>query len=168
MQESHSAGPGHDLGDAIFEAITAWFRANDRLHASGEVARRSGVELARWLHPVVHVIGERQPVRVKDIALELAIPPSTATRHVDQLVSRGLAERRQDPDDGRASLVNLTGAGARTRDALRRAFSEAFADALNSWPEPRRDRVAVDLMEFAQGLRALASVSDRSTLGRSV
>lgn len=49
--------------------------------------------------------------RMSEIAAGLLIDRSTATRAVNRLVERGLATRRRDPGDARASLVTLTTAG---------------------------------------------------------
>lgn len=49
--------------------------------------------------------------RMSELAAGLLVDPSTATRAVGRLVTRGLISRRNDPDDARASLVSLNDAG---------------------------------------------------------
>jgi len=46
-----------------------------------------------------------------DLAAAVGIEGPTLTRHVDALERQGLVRRRQDPDDRRAVVVELTDAG---------------------------------------------------------
>jgi DNA-binding MarR family transcriptional regulator len=73
---------------------------------------------AGQLHALV-VLDTAGPQPASDLARALAISGATATGLVDRLVRDGLAERRPDPDDGRARVVHVTAAGvAAWRDAL--------------------------------------------------
>lgn len=51
------------------------------------------------------------PKRMSEIATDLGVAQSTATRFVDPLVERGLVERRAAADDGRAIVIALTDRG---------------------------------------------------------
>lgn len=57
------------------------------------------------------VLASRGPQRTTDLATELEVAPSTATRMSDRLVRKGLAERFRRGDDRRAAWVMLTPAG---------------------------------------------------------
>ena len=48
----------------------------------------------------------REPRSVGKLAEELEISPPSATRFVDMVAEHAMAERRHDPTDGRAVLVN--------------------------------------------------------------
>jgi len=52
------------------------------------------------------------------LADELGLTSGTVSVRVDQLVDRGLAERRPDPHSGRGSLVSLTQTGAELVDRI--------------------------------------------------
>jgi DNA-binding MarR family transcriptional regulator len=65
------------------------------------------------------------PMRPGALAEHLRIAPRSATEVVDDLAQRGLAERAPDPDDRRATLVSLTGAGLAAGDAIRSARQAA-------------------------------------------
>jgi DNA-binding MarR family transcriptional regulator len=65
--------------------------------------------------------------RLNVLAEHLRIAARSATEVVDDLEHRGLAERRPDPADRRATLVTLTPAGAETGKAIR-AARQAEAD----------------------------------------
>jgi DNA-binding MarR family transcriptional regulator len=59
-----------------------------------------------------------RPLRMTDIAHRLVLSPGGATKVVDRLEERGLADRLPDPDDRRATVVVVTPAG---EDAIRTA-----------------------------------------------
>jgi len=56
---------------------------------------------------------ELGPMRISTLATHESMDPSVATRVVAGLESLGLVERRMDPDDKRASLVDLSDVGRR-------------------------------------------------------
>jgi DNA-binding MarR family transcriptional regulator len=96
------------------ESLAEAFRAVAR-----ELRRRTLAALEPWdVTPsqarALGVLRRHGPVRLRDLASHLRIAPRSATEVVDDLVERGLAERRPDPDDRRAVLVRLTDRGART------------------------------------------------------
>ena len=53
-----------------------------------------------------------------DLALAVGIEGPTLTRHLDGLEQRGLVHRRQDPENRRAVLVELTDEGHATHARL--------------------------------------------------
>lgn len=82
--------------------------------------------LAPWeINPshlrALQVLGRHGSVRLRDLADHLRIAPRSATEVVDGLESRGLVQRRGDPDDRRAILVELTEQGQRVMGAIRGA-----------------------------------------------
>jgi DNA-binding MarR family transcriptional regulator len=60
-------------------------------------------------------------MRLSELSEHLRIAPRSATEVADALESRGLAGRRPDPADRRATLIELTGQGASVLDAIRAA-----------------------------------------------
>ncbi|HEY5110988.1 MAG TPA: MarR family transcriptional regulator [Acidimicrobiales bacterium] len=58
------------------------------------------------------------PVRISALATHESIDPSVATRVVASLESQALTERRDDPEDKRASLIDLSDVGRRALDEL--------------------------------------------------
>lgn len=60
-------------------------------------------------------------MRLSALSDHLRIAPRSATEVVDALESRGLVQRHPDPADRRATLVEVTGLGARTLEAIRAA-----------------------------------------------
>ena len=124
------------------------------MRAARTLRRRWRAVLAPWdLSPhqarALGVVGERDGVRLSDLAEALHIAPRSATEVADGLQERGLVERTPDPGDRRAVILRPTEEGRRIRaeiDAARTADSaELFARL------PAADRTAL-----ARSLQTLA------------
>lgn len=110
---------------------------NDR---RGEVSARLGMSYIR-----VKALGHLAcaPMSMRDLAESLAVDASYTTVVVDDLESRGLAERRPDPDDRRRKIVAATAAGRRLARQSGQIFDEppaAFA-ALSAGDLAYLDRI---------------------------
>jgi DNA-binding MarR family transcriptional regulator len=82
--------------------------------------------LAPWdINPsqfrALRVLNHHGAIRLSDLSGRLHIAPRSGTEVVDALESRGLVERRPDPSDRRATLVELTADGTGVLDAIRLA-----------------------------------------------
>ncbi len=60
-------------------------------------------------------------MRLSELSDHLRIAPRSTTQVIDALESRGLVQRRPDPGDRRATLVEVTEHGASVLDAIRAA-----------------------------------------------
>jgi len=60
-----------------------------------------------------------QPLRLSELAARLGIVPRSATSVVDDLEAAGLVARQPDPNDRRATLVDLTPDGRHILTTLR-------------------------------------------------
>jgi DNA-binding MarR family transcriptional regulator len=69
----------------------------------------------------LRVLARHGTMRLTGLSDHLHIAPRSTTEVVDALESRGLVERRPDPGDRRATLVEVTGQGASVLDAIRAA-----------------------------------------------
>jgi DNA-binding MarR family transcriptional regulator len=106
------------------------------LRVARTLRRRWREALAPWdLSPhqarALRVVGERDGVRLSDLAEALRIAPRSATEVADGLQERGLVERAADPGDRRAVLLRPTEAGRRVQrevdDARAADSAELFA-----------------------------------------
>lgn len=79
-------------------------------------------------------VGTSGPVRLGDLAAAERIAPSTLTRLVNVLESRGYVQRQPAPDDARASLVSLTDSGQTALERIRAEGTSMLADILRSLP----------------------------------
>jgi MarR family transcriptional regulator, transcriptional regulator for hemolysin len=91
----------------------------------------------------------------QEIAATVGIEGATLTHHLDKLEKTGLIERKRDPANRRAVIVELTGAGeamflklaqaAMSFDKrLRKGLSEADADAFRKTLERLRANVGAE------------------------
>lgn len=64
----------------------------------------------------------REPLPMRRIAQQLKCEPSNVTGIVDRLETRGLVERRPDPDDRRVKLAAVTEEGRSTSARLRESL----------------------------------------------
>ena len=63
--------------------------------------------------PILKLLSHQGPMRLSALAQVLGLDASTVSRHARQLEDRGLLERTEDPDDGRASRVAVSERGQR-------------------------------------------------------
>jgi DNA-binding MarR family transcriptional regulator len=80
-------------------------------------------------------------MRLSELSERLRIVPRSATDVVDALESRGLAQRRPDPGDRRATLVELTQHGASVLDAIRGTEAERVFGRLSQTDRARLARI---------------------------
>jgi len=73
--------------------------------------------------------------RCSALAAQAGIDVSVASRQIAVLERAGHVERRPDPEDGRASLLSLTPAGAEAMAATRALRSDWALGALAGWDE---------------------------------
>jgi DNA-binding MarR family transcriptional regulator len=120
------------------------FRVHERLlQAAGVRLDRAGAALLHKLH------AHGSALRVTELADLLGVDAPVITRKVQRLEQDGLVVRHADPDDRRATRIELTTAGRRT---LKRML-----DARRAWLERLfEDWGASDLAAFASLLGRFA------------
>jgi len=79
-------------------------------------------------------VGKDGPVRLGDLAATERIAPSTLTRLVNVLESRGYLVREPAPDDARAYLVTVTDAGREVLECIREEATSMLTDILRTLP----------------------------------
>ena len=89
-----------------------------------QLRETSAKTLAPWdINPsqlrALRVLTRRGTVRLSQLSEHLHIAPRSTTEVVDALESRGLARRSPDPDDRRATLVEVTEHGLAVLEAIR-------------------------------------------------
>ena len=87
------------------------------------------------------------PIRMRDMAEQMACDASYVTAVADRLEELGLAERRNAPDDRRARELVLTAKGRRVADRLDAVFTEP--------PAPLAELPAADRTALARIARKL-------------
>jgi len=116
------ADPGRDSLAELFWGVARRLRHGSReALAPWDVSPSHGRALA--------VLLSHGDLRLSELSDHLHIAPRSTTEVVDALAGRGLAERRPDPGDRRATLVRLTPHGEQVAGAIRAARAteaEAF------------------------------------------
>ena len=98
-------------------------------------------------------IGTQGQLTLNELAESLYITPSTASRTVEELVRKGLAERRQDLADRRAVCLTLTQQGQALFEALRQHLLQRQRAILQQLdPSSRRD-VLTALQKLSQAIK---------------
>jgi DNA-binding MarR family transcriptional regulator len=77
------------------------------------------------------------PLRLSNLAARMDTTPATASRAVDTLEEYGFAERRADPDDGRAIMIGATHKGRRWSERRRAAILEVLNEVGSDITTPR-------------------------------
>jgi DNA-binding MarR family transcriptional regulator len=117
----------------------------------------------------LEIVARREPLTVGELAEELGLDKSTASRVVDAMSRAGLVQRAVHPSDGRALALSLTDSGLRTYRGIEadivsevarvlRAvspgsgtdvarFIETLADAVQARPVLRNDPVPASARE---------------------
>ncbi|MEP6899702.1 MAG: helix-turn-helix domain-containing GNAT family N-acetyltransferase [Rhodanobacter sp.] len=86
--------------------------------AADEVYRTTGAGIeSRWF-PVMRFLWEQGPATITDVAAAIGQTHSAVSQLADKLVRTGMARRRNDPSDGRRSLLALTDRGGRALAGL--------------------------------------------------
>lgn len=74
------------------------------------------------------------PLRMGELAERLTVVPRSATSLVDELAEAALVRRMPDPDDRRATLLELTAGGRRVLAEANRMHHEAAREVLGHLP----------------------------------
>jgi DNA-binding MarR family transcriptional regulator len=139
---------GEAAVETIHREMTSFAR---RARAS---AGRMHPELSLVSYTLLGHLEESGGCRATDLAAHYALDKSTVSRQVAALERAGLVERRQDPEDHRVQVLDLTDAGrlilAQVTVSRRAAFRERLAD----WPEQDLERFARYLMRYNAGSAA--------------
>src|SRR6476661_1241622 len=100
-------------------------------------------------------------LRCSALAGHAGVDVSVASRQLAVLEKLGYVERRPDPQDGRASLIRLTPAGADALDGARAHRAEWALGALAGWDESDARQLS-DLLDRLVADLETAGAGDRS------
>jgi len=151
METSEASSP---QADAIQAAI-ALRRAIERRMADSQVTEWISLELTMGQVKAMMALAREaaQGLNVSALAEALRVGKPAASILVDQLVQQGYAERTEDHDDRRRTLVALT---PRARDLVERLRQGSY-ESFTRWLAALR---ADDLAALTRGLRALLAASE--------
>lgn len=141
---SASASGSNDL-DAVTDAVLVSSRVLLAVASRSVAAVDESVTLPQFRALVVLDLADR---KVGDLAHELRIQPSTASRLCDRLVRKGLVRRSVDPADRREVTVSLSTTGrAVVREVTARRRRE-IASIMKKVPAAQRLMIVEALTAF--------------------
>ena len=131
----------HDVTDAVFAASRVLVAVASRSIASVD----GSVTLPQFRALVVLSQADRT---VGDLARELRVQPSTATRLCDRLVARRLVTRRTDPQNRREVTIRLSPTGRRLVAAVTARRRREIAAIMERVPRTQRAAIVRALNAF--------------------
>lgn len=122
--------------------------------------RQPGDEVDYSAFPILKLLSHQGPMRLSALAQVLGLDASTVSRHARQLEDRGLLERTEDPDDGRASRVAVSEQG---NSCLAKSFEtrrHVITSALDGWTPEERETLRTLLHRLVESLLTQPEPSD--------
>ncbi len=119
----------------------------------------AGLTLPPRAVSTVLLIGERRQISAADIAQELEQPHQLVTQRIELLISLGLVERLDDPNDGRRKIIGLTAKGRQEFNTLDTRLAEAALAFEGLFEEIENDLSATTM-------RAIKALRNKSLLTR--
>lgn len=145
--QSDEAGDG---GPALFRLVRFWSRRWPAGAATYGAGGTGYVGRVLVLEAIDAASGGADPAAIADVALELGLDRSNASRMLADAVDAGLVRKTTSPQDARRTELALTAAGQVLLDAARAWQRETFARLVVDWPPS-------DARQFAGYLTRLAS-----------
>ena len=138
-----------DGGPALFRLVRFWSRrwAADAARGSDDDAARVGHVLVLEAIDASHAKGS---AAIGDVAVELGLDRSNASRMLAAAVDAGLVTRTVSPTDGRRTELRATASGRELLASARAWQRETFTQLVADWP-------AQDARQFAGYLKRLAA-----------
>lgn len=121
-----------------------------------ELQRAAGIEHAVSMLTALGVLRRIGPVRISELAVELDLDLSVASRRIAGLESDGLVDRIADPADGRSSLVTVSERGLEKLQAVHAKIVESLAEAVEDWSSEEVTGLADGLIKLRTSLSASA------------
>jgi DNA-binding MarR family transcriptional regulator len=125
------------------------------------IARHALAELGSQGFTALAVVHRQAPVRVSEVAEQLSVDLSVASRQVAALVQAGYVEREPDPDDGRATRLRVTDLGTRVLTDSHRRMVATATEALSGWSEDDVASLATKLERLREDFAAVTSTPIR-------
>lgn len=149
----------HQAASAILAemaGISRTFRVSGQ-HAAGNAL--SGTKLG-----FLQTLATRS-TRPSELAARLMVSMPVASRAIDSLEADGLVARDQDPADGRAVLISITGPGHQVLNDREATAVDAFAQCLSDLSETEGAETLALLQRLNGHLAEVTGVPETSTVG---
>ena len=138
---------GRTANDSLVESVLTASRVLVGISARSLAAASNEVTLPQYRTLVV--LQARGPQALQQLADELQVVASTATRMCDRLVRKGLIRRAIGPEDRRAVELSITPEGTAIVDAVTRRRRSEIKRIVSKMSDRRRADLIAALDEFA-------------------
>jgi DNA-binding MarR family transcriptional regulator len=139
--------PAPAVADELVDTVLAASRALVAVAARSLAAAGDEVTLPQYRALVV--LAARGPQGTAELAAELAVNPSTATRMCDRLVRKGLIRRHRQAGDRRSVRITLTAAGRDLVAEVTRRRRAELTRLLEALPPGQHEPVIAAFRAFA-------------------
>ncbi|HJP78989.1 MAG TPA: MarR family transcriptional regulator [Pseudonocardiaceae bacterium] len=171
MSTAHPpAAPAHPRDNATADAVTDAVLTASRLLVAVSARSIAAVEESITLPQfrLLVVLSTRGAVKLTQLAEQLGVAPSTATRMVDRLVSADLVSREVNPNSRRELVVSLSAAGQAVVRQVTQRRRRDIARIVARMPEQQRQGLIDALEAFtAAGDEPSSISSSHRTLRRA-
>jgi DNA-binding MarR family transcriptional regulator len=139
-----------DDAAAVAESCTRLMRSFGKIRARVLAMARHDVDWSANL--LITKVALNGPIRSSALAELVKSDPSTVSRQVATLVKDGYVERHADPEDGRASLLQITPRGAEVCEEHKRLRNEHYQRMLANWSAAECRSLATMMSRFADDM----------------
>jgi DNA-binding MarR family transcriptional regulator len=130
--------------DAVTDAVLTASRVLVSVSARSIAAEDESITLPQFRTLVV--LSNHDELKAAELAEQLGVTPSTATRMIDRLLAAGLVSRDVNPHSRREIVLTLTATGRQLVTAVTRRRRAEIATLVDRMPEQHR-RGLVDALE---------------------
>lgn len=152
MRASGDVAPTRADVSAVWEELSRLSRIA-RQH-TGPLARALGLEIEGGALAILGVLAKLGPRRLGEVASDLGLSHSVASRHVASLEALGYVTRHSDANDRRAQVIALTDKGRAHLAQIREGHRRFLDDALADWNDDDIATLARLLRRFGADLQS--------------
>jgi DNA-binding MarR family transcriptional regulator len=134
--------------DEVTDAVLSASRVLVSIAASSLAGTADELTLPQYRTLVV--LHSQGPQTLQELAAELDVAPSTATRMCDRLVRKGLLERQTAPESRREVRLSASGAGRAVVAAVSRRRRAQIRRIVAAMEPERREALVPVLADFAR------------------
>ncbi|AYF76291.1 MarR family transcriptional regulator [Nocardia yunnanensis] len=154
LSDPGALGDADVLGAQLIRLLRAVGRARHRVIKHGP----EGLE--QLAYAMLFTLVHDGPQRTGKLAEQLHAEISTVSRQTRNLVSHGLIERRADPIDGRACVLEATAEGRRVFAENRRLRNRWIAELVADWSAADRAALTGLLARLVDGIENSTATLD--------
>ncbi len=132
-----------------------------QLHCALFLEETRGFAITPVQYSLMTTLLERGELDQNSLALEIGLERTSVAEVVPRLQARALLRRRNDPEDGRVKLVQLTPKGAALLRRMAPAVRRAHERTIERLPKAERDQFLLQLIRLVEANNAFGNVPFR-------